>query len=238
MAEETTMPPPLIALIHGVPAAIDPAVQAIRAEIPDARIWNLLDDRLIEEAQRHEAVTPPLRDRMVRLIDHALLEGADGILITCSLYSFVASIPGADRSAPVLGADSAAFHDVIRAAPGRVILVASVASALEDSSSRLEETAAEHHARLDIVPVHVEGAAGAASSGQYGVVAELIAAALRATICDGDVVLFAQYSLSPAADAVSSALNVPVFTGPARAARELRAAIEHPDHRRHQFYAD
>lgn len=230
--------PPLIALIHGVPAAIEPATLAIREEMPEARIWNVLDDRLIEEVNLQGEVTPALLERMIRLIDHVLLEGADGVLITCSLYSFVAVAADAGRSVPVLGADSAAFHDLIAANPQRVLLVASVRAALEDSTMRLREVAGEHHAQFEIVPVFVEGALEAASEGNVVRVAEVISAVLGPVLRDGDAVLFAQYSLSPASAAVSSLLGVTVYSGPARAARELHAAIEHPDRRHHQFYAD
>ena len=230
--------PPLIALIHGVPAAIEPATLAIREEIPGARVWNVLDDRLIEEVNVQGGVTPALLERMVRLIDHALLEGADGVLITCSLYSFVAATSSAERRVPILGADAAAFHDVIAAKPQRVLLVASVEPALEDSATRLREVAVEHHAHFELVPIFVEGALEAASAGDGPRVAELIATAVRPQLRDGDAVLLAQYSLSPASAQASSLLGVTVYSGPARAARELHAAINHPDRRHHQFYAD
>ncbi len=229
---------PLIALIHGVPAAIEPAASAVREQMPDARIWNILDDRLIDEVHARGEVTPDLLDRMLRLIDHALLEGADGVLITCSLYSFVAAATNPDRPVPVLGADSAAFHDILAARPQRVLLVASVNDALTDAVARLGEVASEHHAHFEIVPVFVDGALDAVRAGDEHQLATLIEDALREHLRDGDVILFAQYSLHPAAARVSFDIDATVYTGPARAARELHAAIEHPDRRRHQFYAD
>lgn len=229
---------PLIALIHGVPAAIEPASLAVREEMPAAQIWNVLDDRLIEEVNQQGEVTPTLLKRMVRLIDHALLEGADGVLITCSLYSFVAAATDAERPVPILGADAAAFHDIIAAKPQRVLLVASVRAALDDSTTRLSEVADEHHAQFEIVPVFVEGALEAANAQDGPIVAELIAAALNPHLRPGDAVLLAQYSLSPASAPVSSILGVTVYSGPASAARELHAAIEHPDRPHPHFCAD
>lgn len=230
--------PPLIALIHGVSTAIEPASIAVRDEFPEARIWNVLDDRLIEEVNQRGGVTPLLLERMVRLIDHVLLEGADGVLITCSLYSFVAAAVSAERPVPILGADSAAFHDVLAVAPRRVLLVASVQAALVDSTARLSEVATEHHAEFELVPIYVEGALEAVDAGDTAAVAELIATAVQSDLRDGDAVLLAQYSLAPASSEVSSILGTTVYSGPSRAARELRAAIERRDRRHHQFYAD
>lgn len=224
---------PLVALIHGVESAIAPAQLAIAREFSNARVWNLLDDRLIEEVHERGGVTPELLRRMRRLIQHAEIEGADGILITCSLYSFAAATETAEASIPVLGADSAAFHDVIAARPSRILLVSSVETALVDSTQRLQEVLDEHHSPVEIVPVFVSGALEASRQTSTADLERLIVAAVTPLLAAGDVVLFGQYSISPAAAAVEQLLGTTVFTGPARAARELRAAIEHPDHRRH-----
>lgn len=229
---------PLIALIHGVPTAIAPAEAAVAQEIPGARIWNVLDDRLIEEANREGEVTPALLQRMLRLVDHVLVEGADGVLITCSLYSFAAGAASPERAVPILGSDGAAFHDVIRAEPKRVLLVSSVPTALAEAEERLLDTAAEYHATLEVEPVLVDGGLEASRAGDFALLARLVSEELKTRLGDGDIVLFAQYSLSAAAPEVERALGVPVITGPVRAARAMAAALQHPDRRHHQFFAD
>jgi hypothetical protein len=60
-----------------------PATEAIAQALPSAEIWNILDDRLIDDAIVAGAVTVRLEQRLARLIDHAVADGADAILITC-----------------------------------------------------------------------------------------------------------------------------------------------------------
>lgn len=216
---------PLIALIHGVPTAMDPAVEAVRSEMPGARIWNILDDRLIEEVHARGSVTPELRHRMTRLIDHALREGADGVLITCSLYSFVAdAVPS--NEVPVIGADTAGIRTVVAADPERVLLVGSVPEAVADSVTRLLDESVAQDKRVDVVPIVVPAARQAARVGDLAALTDLLVSAITAELRAGDVVLFAQYSLAPAGPVVEHRLATTVYTGPARAASELRAAID------------
>src|SRR4051795_10982989 len=101
---------PLVALVSAVPAAIPPAVAALEEALPDARVWNLLDDRLIDDANEAGEVTGALESPVRRLIDPAPREGRDAVPLTCSLYGFVARKAAQQAPAPVLGPDDAAFE--------------------------------------------------------------------------------------------------------------------------------
>lgn len=85
-----TTNPPTVALIHATTAAIAPAAAAFADRFPEARLWNLLDDLLMTEADAAGGLTAPLRRRMRCLIAHAEDGGAAAILLTCSLYGPVA----------------------------------------------------------------------------------------------------------------------------------------------------
>lgn len=78
---------PRIALISAVPTAIPPICDALDQRFSEARVWNLLDDRLLEDATESGGLPPRLRARMEWLIDQALVEGADAVALTCSLYA-------------------------------------------------------------------------------------------------------------------------------------------------------
>ena len=71
-----------IALISATPLAIAPAMAAVTEAFPDATVWNLLDDRLLADAQQAGGITPGLAARMDQLIELALAGGADGVLLT------------------------------------------------------------------------------------------------------------------------------------------------------------
>lgn len=213
---------PSIALIHGVPTSIAPAMTSLQEAFPGARLWNILDDKLIEDANHAGSVTLELQQRMERLIAHALAADVDAVVITCSLYAFLAAQQAG--AIPVLGSDDAAFREATDAG-GRVLLVSSVPLALRDSQQRLTDFAHARGHDVTIVPVFVEGALAAVARGDTELLAGLITDSTRPRLEQGDVMLFAQYSLAPAAAGVAQRLGVPVISPPAATARALRSVL-------------
>ncbi|WP_225881881.1 hypothetical protein [Streptomyces aureocirculatus] len=196
-----------IALISATPAAIGPAVAGLAEGFPEAEPWNLLDDTLLTDADAHGGLTPALDARMRRLIAHAVEGGAQGVLLTCSLYGPMATRTGAEAPVPVLAADSAAFAAALAGGHRRVLVLATFAGAVHDSLERFRAAARSAHSPTEAIGrvITPEGHPDA----------------------DGaDAVLLAQYSLAPRADELSAALGLPVHTGPHAAARALRAAVE------------
>ncbi|HWI30033.1 MAG TPA: hypothetical protein VNT50_00945 [Microbacterium sp.] len=220
-----TSDPPLIALISAVPAAIPPAVQALKDGFPDARIWNILDDRLIDEANERGSVDADLQRRMNRLIEHAVREGADGILLTCSIYGFLAGRAASSLEIPVLGPDDAAFAAVLDDGHQRIIVISSVELALGDTVERLRTAAAARKLSPEIIPVFAPGAYDASKRNDMGALTGALKTAAAGRADEGDAILFAQYSLAPAAMAVQLHTKLPVYTGPARSAAALRSAV-------------
>jgi Asp/Glu/hydantoin racemase len=216
---------PLIALVSGVAAAIPPAVRAVSATMPDAQLWNILDDRLIADATEAGGVSPELSERMLRLIEHASLEGADAVLLTCSLYSFLAADASIRFGIPVQGPDDAAFREVANRGSRTLHLVSSVEAALQDSAHRAAGAFATAGVQIDIVPVLAEGARSPSLAGDTDAVVDAIVSASATSGTAADAVLLANYSLADAAPGVGTRLGVPVITGPASAAEALRDAL-------------
>ena len=103
---------PTVALIHASPASVAPAMAAFAEEFPDANLWNLLDDRLVVDADAAGGLTPALRERMTTLIKYAVDGGADAVQLSCSMYGPVAvDAAGSDRFT-VLASDQAMFDHV------------------------------------------------------------------------------------------------------------------------------
>ncbi|MFD9903190.1 hypothetical protein [Streptomyces sp. NPDC059063] len=193
-----------IALISATPAAIGPAVAGLTAAFPEAEPWNLLDDALLTDADARGGLTPELADRMRRLIAYAVEGGAEGVLLTCSLYGPVAE--GFEAGVPVLAPDAAAFAAALAGGHRRVLVVAAFTAALDDSLARFRAAARAAHSPTEAV-------------------GQVIAPGDRPEPGDADAVLPAQYSLAPYADAWSADLGLPVYAGPYAAARVLRGAV-------------
>lgn len=213
-----------IALISATPLAIPPAAAAITDAFPGGTVWNLLDDRLLADAQDQGGVTPELAIRMDRLIDSAIAGGADGVLITCSQYGSRADVrDGTADGIAVLSPDGSMFAEAVAARPERVLLVASLESSSADSSGRLSAAFEAAGVRTDLRALVVPAAAKPLDAIQ-------LAAALGDAIAevekDYELIVLAQFSLAPAASALAERFGVRVLEAPGAAARRLSAEIE------------
>lgn len=217
---------PLVALISATPAAIGPAVRAFGEQFGEAKLWNLLDDRLLADADDQGGISDALEARMRRLIDYAVAGGADGILLTCSMYGFIAHRVSA--RVPVYAPDDAAFDEVLRAGYNSVLIVASLDNSLQDAVARFQEVAARAGVTLTVAGVVADGAYQSALAGDDQALLGQLEAACSPHMAKVDAVLLAQYSLSPVTAALARALRAPVFSGPLSAAQMLKERLAVP----------
>jgi len=217
------MTDPRIALISATPLAIGPAAAAIAAQFPEGTVWNLLDDRLLADAQGEGGITAPLAARMDQLIELAIEGGADGVLLTCSQYGVRAERrdPAVDGIA-VLAADGPLFAEVVGLGAARVLLLASLDSAASDSSARLGAVLSDAGVATTLETVVVPAAAKPLPEGEL---IEALAAAIDAAEPGYDAIVLAQFSLAPAAAALAERFGVPVLDAPRTAASRLAAEI-------------
>ncbi|MEV7017107.1 Asp/Glu racemase [Streptomyces sp. DH-12] len=217
-------PQPLVAMIHAVPAAHRIAEEAFAREFPQATVWNVLDDRLLDDARCAGGLTGALRRRMLRLIGHVVDGGAQALLLTCSSYGEVVDTARTLWNVPVLKSDEAMFKAALAGPYGRIAVVASTPPAVPAAVAQLEALvpAVRPDRPVDIVTALSEEAAGARPEEAARHLADALRAAGGA---DADAVLLAQYSLTPARDALADLLGVPVLDGAGAAARELRGLL-------------
>ncbi|MEV8067789.1 aspartate/glutamate racemase family protein [Streptomyces sp. NPDC085995] len=215
---------PLVAMIHAVPPAHRIAEEAFAREFPQATVWNVLDDRLLDDARGAGGLTGALRRRMLRLIGHVMDGGAQALLLTCSSYGEVVDTARTLWNVPVLKSDEAMFKAALAGPYRRIAVVASTPPAVPAAVAQLEALvpAVRPDRPVDIVTALSEEAAGARPEEAARHLADALRAAGGA---DADAVLLAQYSLTPARDALADLLGVPVLDGAGAAARELRGLL-------------
>jgi hypothetical protein len=214
---------PLIALIHGTPAAIAPAASGIAEGFPDAQTWNILDDRLLKEAGERGGLTPELDERMQRLIQHARTEGAAAVLLTCSMYGRSAMRAAGSSDVPILAADEAVFDAALTGGYATVLVLATLEASRADTLARLADEAALVEGAPSFDSLVPEGAF--AATGDDDALLAAVTAALADHSRPFDAVLLAQYTLAPIASRLQQHLGLPVLSGPAAAAAALRARL-------------
>jgi Asp/Glu/hydantoin racemase len=220
---------PTVPLIHATPAAIPPARSAFNDRFPRARLWNLLDDLLITEAEAAGGLTPPLRRRMGTLIRHAVDGGADAVLLSCSMYGPVAAEAATAYPLPVLASDQALFDAVTtRVVEGarRVAVLGPIRAGVDDTVARLRDWLTARDAPdATITGTVVDGVRAAAAAGDHALLEQLVVDEARWLEPDADVIVLGQFSISPAQPAVTAAVSVPVLSPPHLAADVLRTRL-------------
>ncbi len=220
---------PTVAMVHATPAAIAPAVAAFDECFPEAELWHLLDDRLVSDAERAGGLVPPLRRRMLSLIGHAVSGGADGVLLTCSMYGPVARLAGQLWDRPVAGSDEAMYERAAGERPARVAVLGSLETAVADSTERLRRALAERVGDGDpgteVLGVLCPGAAAAAMAGDEEALLASLRSAAEPLAGEVDLLLLGQYSLSGVHTRLQALLGVPVWSPPHVAAELLRRRL-------------
>lgn len=211
---------PTVALVHATQASIGPALAAFADRFPGARLWNLLDDLLISEAEEAGGVTPALRARMLGLIRHAVDGGADAVLLTCSMYGPVALEAAADHRVPVLSSDQALFDQVASHEPPAVAVLGPVRAGVADTVERLRDRIGD----VRVTGIVVDGSRAAA--GDTALLGRLVADEARRAEPGADLIVLGQFSLAPAHSAVEAAVSVPVLSPPRLAVDVLREHFE------------
>jgi len=214
---------PKIALISAVSAAIPPAETALHASLPEATVWNILDDRLLSDADDEGGLNDGLRARMRRLIDHAVAEHADGVLLTCSLYGPI--VQEIESEIPVLAPDEAAFADIVAAGYESVLVVASFAGGRDDSVKRLKSAVRDAGGQTRVAGIAVPEAMTATRAGDRAALASALIEACLLRSAEVDAIFLAQYSLAPVGDDLQAAVGIPVISGPKSSAHALQRLL-------------
>jgi hypothetical protein len=224
-------------MIHATPAAIAPAVAAFGECFPEAGLWHVLDDRLVSDAEAAGGLVAPLRRRMLSLIGHVISGGADGVLLTCSMYGPVARLAGQLWDRPVAASDEAMYQRVVDERPARVAVLGSLEPAVADSVARLRQALTGGSGGLmarppvdggpgtAVVGVLCPGAAAAARDGDGAALLASLRSAAEPLAGRVDVVLLGQYSLTGVHAQLAAALGVPVWSPPHTAAELLRRRL-------------
>ncbi|MFG2964898.1 MULTISPECIES: aspartate/glutamate racemase family protein [unclassified Streptomyces] len=216
-----------MAVIHAAPASIEPARTALAEGYPEASVWNLLDDRLISDAERAGGITPALSDRMLSLIGYAVHGGADAVLLSCSLYGPVLEQARQEHGLPLMSSDEGLFAEVSHRRFDRVLLLGHLAPAVQDSVERLLRilSATEDGEHTEVTGHTASGAATAAARGDLDALEKSLTEAATPYLQEVDAVILGMFSLSPARAGVEKALGLPVLSAPLLAARSLREKV-------------
>ncbi len=212
-----------IALIHATPLAMQPVMDTFRDNWGEVETVNLLDDALSRDRARAGTLNAAMKQRIAALAAYAISMDVAGILFTCAAFGDAIEAVACQASIPVLKPNEAMFEAALRLGQ-RLGLIATFAQAIPSLEQELLAMAAAQGKPVEFHAVLAPGAMEALAAGNAAAHHRLIAeAAARLAHCD--VVMLAQFSMTPARPAVQHVLSCPVLSSPDSAVDKLKAIL-------------
>lgn len=216
---------PTLALIHTSPT-LTPAFNAICGrELPDAHVFHMVDESLIQETIRAGSLQKQTIRRLVSQIASAEAAGADAVLVTCSSIGAGVRLAQQLFDIPVLRIDDAMAEAAVRQA--RTIgVLATLRTTMDPTTALLREKAAEAGRDVELIECLCEGAFSAVLTGDTVTHDRMVHRALTDDLKGVDVIVLAQASMARAvATLAPGTLKAPVLSSPELAVRRARQAL-------------
>jgi hypothetical protein len=214
---------PKIYLIHAADVAIAPIGASFRANWPQARTVNLLEDSLMTDLAAEGKLTANMIERFVEIGRYCVKAGADAVLFTCSAFGPAVEECRRQVSIPVLKPNEAMYEQLV-AKSGTVSLLATFQPSLPSMITEIAAFAKERGTDVKVTPHCVEGALDALLAGRADEHNRLIVeAAAQSQMCD--TIAFAQFSMAPAKPLAAARTAIPILTTPDSAVEKLKKLL-------------
>ncbi|CAI8887854.1 Arylsulfatase [Pseudomonas sp. IT-P12] len=218
------MTAPRIYLIHATPVAIDPITEAFTRLWPEARLANLLEDSLSSDLTEAGELTPDLSQRFLKLATYAAESGADAILFTCSAFGEAIDLCKRSLSIPVLKPNEAMIEAALQRT-ARITILATFQPAIASMTEEFLAHAGQTGVDIELDTLVCPEALAELRKGNAERHDALIVDSARSPT-NSELLCFAQFSMTSAAQQVSQASGLPVLTTPDSAVLKLRDLLK------------
>ncbi len=185
----------IVAIIHTSPVSMKELNDLFAEIVPEAQVYNIMDDSLLKEVSTVGHVTPGIVKRMAAYAQQAEAIGADLIFNQCSSVAEAMDIVRNMISRPILKIDQAMAEKAVTLGE-KIAVVATVASTA-GPSSRLVQTAAHAAGKnIHVKTVLVDGALNVLMSGDRAAHNKMVLQAIEKAEKDADVIVLAQGSMT------------------------------------------
>ncbi|AEA67060.1 Hypothetical protein PSEBR_a894 [Pseudomonas brassicacearum subsp. brassicacearum NFM421] len=218
-----SMKAPRIFMIHATPLAIEPITAAFTRHWPQARIINLLEDSLPQDRVEEGELTTSMKARFLTLSHYAVQSAADAILFTCSAFGDAIDLVKPEVAIPVLKPNEAMIDQALSQA-SRIAVLATFEPTITSMMPEFKQAAERSGRAVEVVPYFVPGALQALKDGNpQAHDAAIVEMAARVEGCD--LICFAQFSMTSAAEQAQARSGLPVLTTPDSAVLALRKLL-------------
>jgi Asp/Glu/hydantoin racemase len=209
-----------IYLIHATQVSIEPVNNAFRKLWPEAILANLLEDSLSKDLVTLGGQTHELMERFLKLCQYSIYSGAEAILFNCSSFSSSIDYCKTNISIPVFKPNEAMIEDALELTPN-IGLIASFEPAIASIQAEFTEYANKSGKKLALQSILCPRALEELQRGNISVHNQLIAEN-ASKLNRAEVLCFAQFSMSSAAQLTKELSGKPVLTTPESAVLKMR----------------
>jgi hypothetical protein len=229
MKSETTSKKaaPRVALISSTRAVFAPMETAFREGFPEAQIFHLLDETLIEDFRREGGLSPHSRRKALQMTLTAQEAGVDGILVTCSTLS-----PSVDDLRPFLKIpavkiDEPVIEEVVRKAE-KIGLLATAETVLKSVEPLVMKKGREFGRKLSVRPF-IKGDVWPLLEKDPAAFYRAIAKAATEAAQDCQAVILTQVSIAPGREYVEEKVRNKIYASPAYAVQALQKILSNSE---------
>lgn len=211
-----------IALVSATFNAVNPITDYIRKHFPQIKPVNYLDGYLMDKIQQ-EGITDEAKLRIMDLITRACSDGADGIILTCTIFSLYQPHFAGIFSKPIITPDGAMLDEVSRRS-GRKAILCTFDGTVETTHKNYIRYCRMNDKPEDVDMYAVPDAFKAIQEGRIDDSYAIIRNKINELDSMYDCIVLAQISMAGAAERIENT-HAEIFTSPASAADAIMRLV-------------
>jgi hypothetical protein len=202
-----------LAFLHTAQVHVPTFERLVRRIEPGLRVRHVVREELLADARVVGVDDAGLVSRVHEAMHEAASEGAKVVVCTCSTIGAIAERTPTGDAFRALRIDRAMADQAVRTGP-RVLIAAALESTLAPTKALVLSAAQDAGIAVQPAVLFVEDAWPHFEAGDSVRYIETLASAIRAASAEADVVVLAQASMAPVADALAN-LGIDVLSSPA-----------------------
>lgn len=204
-----------IALVNVTLNAVNPMTDYLSEYTEEVSVMNYLDSQLLEHVRRDGKITDESMGRMFEMLTKACVDGADGIILTCTIFSPYVDLFCRLLSVPVICPDGAML-DTVTQSGGKTAILCSFEGTVETTRNLYYSYCEKNGRPKEVDMIVIPEAYSAANSGNMELCNRLILNKVKELDEQYNKLVLAQISMFGAVAGYTSSHAV-IYTSPASA---------------------
>lgn len=213
-----------IAMVSVTLNAVNPMMSYFREKAPEIKVSNYLDDYLLDKVRNEGGINDACMKRMFHMLATACEDGAEGVLLTCTVFSPYAEYFTKMLSKPVICPDRAMLETVAEQ-KGHTAIFCTFSGTVDTTRNMYQNCCRRAGTDETVDMIVLEDAYLAAGKGDFDTFDRIIQEKARELDSQYDHIVFAQISMARAAKGLELQ-HSHVYTSPDSAYEALKKAVK------------